>query len=165
MDPTTTREETCGGQQGQRPGDLISGAVLDGRRVAIDVGITSQAKQNQQDPIQHYVNVKLQKYRHVIDNELKQEGIAFRAAVWSQEGRPGRGAREVVDGLAKQTEKYVPGANKTDVRRRLQHEVAARIHILIVKKIEACIPPPTRHQAWLCLGINDYASGATMRDS
>ena len=99
-------------------------AVLDGRRVANDVGITSQAKQTQQDPIQDYANVELQKYRNFIENEMKQEGIAYRAAVWSQEGWPGRDAREVLDGLAKQTEKYVPGAKKADVRRRLQHEVS-----------------------------------------
>ena len=80
--PTTIREETFGSQR-LRPGDLITGAVLDGRRVAIDVGVTSQAQRAQGDPIQNYVNLKLNKYRNVIDHEFRNEVISFRAAVWS----------------------------------------------------------------------------------
>ena len=56
--------------------------------MAIDVGITSQAQRTRGDPIQHYVNVKLNKYRNVIENGMHNEGISFRAAVWTQEGRP-----------------------------------------------------------------------------
>ena len=82
VDPTTTREETlCGSRL--RPGDLMTGAGLDGRRVAIDVGVTSQAQRAQGDPIQNYVNLKLNKYRNVIDHEFRNEVISFRAAVWS----------------------------------------------------------------------------------
>ena len=70
--PSTTREETFGGSQRLRPGDLITGAVLDGRRVAIDVGVNSQAQRAPGDPIQNYVNLKLNKYRHIIKNELRK---------------------------------------------------------------------------------------------
>jgi len=57
IDPTTSREETYGDAR-LRPGDVITNAVLDGRRVAIDVGVTSQAKCTQGDPIQDYQNKK-----------------------------------------------------------------------------------------------------------
>ena len=69
-DPTTTREETFGESQRLRPGDIITNAVIDGRRVAIDVGITSQAKQTQGDPIQYYANSKFAKYRRTIQIKL-----------------------------------------------------------------------------------------------
>ena len=103
VDPTTTREDAFGGNQRLRPGDLITGAILDGRRVAVDVGVTSQARRTPGDPIQYYVNYKLNKYRHVIDHDFRNEGISFRADVWA-EGRPGRDARKVVDALCKQSE-------------------------------------------------------------
>ena len=80
--------------------------------MAIDVGITSQAKRTQGDPIQHYATSKLSKYRRIIENELQPDGISFRAAIWSQEGRPGKDAHEVIEGLAYQAEKYVLGASK-----------------------------------------------------
>ena len=80
--------------------------------MAIDVGVTSQAKRTQRDPIQAYANSKFAKYKRTIQNELHPEGMSFRAAIWSQEGRPGRGAHEVIEGLAYQTEKYIPGARK-----------------------------------------------------
>ena len=103
IDPTTSREETCGDPHRLRPGDVITNAVLDGRRVAIDVGVKSQAKRSQGDPIQDYANTKLTKYRRTIQNELHPEGISFRAAIWSQEGRPGKDAHEVIEVLAYQT--------------------------------------------------------------
>jgi hypothetical protein len=104
IDPTTSREESFGDSQRLRPGDIITNAVLDGRRVAIDVGVTSQAKRSQGDPIQDYATTKLIKYRRTIRNELHPEGISFRAAIWSQEGRPGKDAQEVIEGFAYQTE-------------------------------------------------------------
>ena len=103
IDPTTSREETLGDAQRLRPGDIITNAVLDGTRVAIDVGITSQAKRTQGDPIQEYANTKFSKYKRIIQNELHPDGISFRAAIWTQEGRPGKDAHEVVEGLAYQT--------------------------------------------------------------
>ena len=112
VDPTTTREETFGDTQRLRPGDIITNAIIEGRRVAIDVGVTSQAKCTQGDPIQAYANTKFAKYKSTIQNELHPEGISFRAAIWSQEGRPGRDAHEVIEGHACQTEKYIPGAWK-----------------------------------------------------
>ena len=80
--------------------------------MAIDVGITSQAKRTQGVPIQNYANSKLTKYRRTIQNELHPEGTSFRAAIWSQEGCPGKDAHEVIEGLSYQTEKYIPGARK-----------------------------------------------------
>ena len=56
IDPTTSREETYGDAR-LRPGDVITNAALDGRRMAIDVGVTSQAKCTQGDPIQDYQNI------------------------------------------------------------------------------------------------------------
>ena len=97
--------------------------MLDGRRVAIDVGITSQAKRPQGDPIQDYANTQLTKYIRIIQNELHPEGISFRAAIWTQEGRPGKDAHKVIEGLAYQTEQYIPGARKKEVRERLRHEI------------------------------------------
>jgi len=89
---TTSREEAFGDAARLRPGDIITNAVLDGRRVAIDVGITSQANKTQGDPIQNYANTKLHKYRRIIQNELQPDGISFRAAIWTQE-RPTRQGR------------------------------------------------------------------------
>jgi hypothetical protein len=110
IDPTTSREETFGDTQRLRPGDIITNAILDGRRVAVDLGITSQAKRTQGDPIQHYANLQFSKYRRTIQNELHPDVISFRAAIWSQEGRPGKDAHEVIEGLSYQTEKYIPVA-------------------------------------------------------
>ena len=89
IDPTTSREESFGETHRLRPGDGITNAVLDGRRVAIDVGITSQARRSQGDPIQEYANIKLTKYRLTTQHDLLPAGISFRAAIWTQEGRPG----------------------------------------------------------------------------
>ena len=164
VDPTTTREETFGESQRLRPGDIITNAVIDGRRVAIDVGIASQAKHTQGDPIQDYANTKFAKHRHTIQNELHPEGISFRAAIWSQEGRPGRDAHEVIEGLAYQTEKYIPGARKKEVRERLRHEITTHPQARIVNMIRACTPPPTGQQAWLCLGESDSSPGSIHTD-
>ncbi|MFM7988301.1 MAG: hypothetical protein ACKPKO_54205, partial [Candidatus Fonsibacter sp.] len=95
--------------------------LLDGRRIAIDFGITGQAKRTQGDPIPDYAQRQFHKYRHTIQNDLMPEGIAFRAAIWSQEGRPGKDAVEVIEGLSHQADKYRPKARKTEVRERLQH--------------------------------------------
>ena len=105
IDPSTTKEEVATGSDRLRPGGIATGTVIDGHRVAIDVGVASQAQRPQGGPIRNYVNLKLNTHRHVIDHEFRNEGISFRAAVWSQEGRPGRDAREVIDGLARHTEK------------------------------------------------------------
>ena len=78
--------------------------------MAIYVGTPSKAKRTHGDPIQNYANTKLTKYRRTIQNELHPEGTSFRAAIWSQEGRPGKDAHEVIEGLSYQTEKYIPGA-------------------------------------------------------
>ena len=86
---------------------------------------------------------------------MEREGLLFRAAVWSQEGRPGRDAREVLDGLANMTQKCQPGADKKNVRRRLNHEISVQCQIRMVNTINACIPPPTGQAAWICLGVND----------
>ena len=83
VDPTTTREDTFAGTQRQRPGDLTTGVLIDGRRVAIDIGSTSQSQKTPGNPFQDYVNLKLTKYRGIIENEFRAEGICFRAAVWS----------------------------------------------------------------------------------
>ena len=111
IDPTTSREETYGDAR-LRPGDVITNAVLDGRNMAIDVGVTSQAKRTQGDPIQDYQYKKINKYRHIIQNEFLLEGICFRAAIWTQEGRPGKDAIEVIEGLARQAEKILTGGTK-----------------------------------------------------
>ena len=37
IDPTTSREETFGDTQRLRPGHVITNAVVDGRKMAIDV--------------------------------------------------------------------------------------------------------------------------------
>ena len=155
IDPTTSREETFGDTQRLRPGDVITNAVLDGRRMAIDVGVTSQAKRTQGDPIQDYEYKGINKYRQVIYNELLPEGTCFRAAIWTQEGRPGKDAIEVIEGLARQAEKYLPGAQKKDVRERLRHEITTQLQTRIVKMIRTCIPPPQGQQAWLCLGSDE----------
>ncbi|MFM7989947.1 MAG: hypothetical protein ACKPKO_62600, partial [Candidatus Fonsibacter sp.] len=65
-DTNTTREEHCGDNQRLRPGYVITNAIIDGRRVAVDAGVTSQAKRTQGDPIQQYAITKLHKYRHTI---------------------------------------------------------------------------------------------------
>ncbi|MFM7988988.1 MAG: hypothetical protein ACKPKO_57715, partial [Candidatus Fonsibacter sp.] len=152
IDPNTTREEHFGDNQRLRPGDVITNAIIDGRRVAVAVGVTSQAKRTQGDPIQHHAMTKLHKYRHTIQNDLMPEGITFRAAIWSQEGRPGKDAVEVIEGLSHQADKYLPNARKTEVRERLQHEITTQLHIRIVNMIRACLPPSAGQQAWLCLG-------------
>ena len=139
--------------------------MLDGRRVAIDVGVTSQSKKAQGDPIQHYANTKLSKYKRIIQNELLPDGISFRAAIWSQEGRPGKDAHDVIEGLAYQAEKYIPGANKKQVRERLRHEITTQLQTRIVKMIRACVPPPTGQQAWLCLGDTDSSEDLQHHDS
>ena len=159
IDPTTSRGEMFGDAQRLRPGDIITNAVPDGRRVAIDVGITSQAKLSQGDPIQDYANTKFSKYKRIIQNELHPDGISFRVAIWSQEGRPGRDAHEVIEGLPYQAEKYIPGSNKK-VRERLRHEITTQLQSRIVSMIRACIPPPTGQQAWLCLGDSDTSQDA-----
>ena len=123
--------------------------------MAIDVGVTSQAKRTQGDPIQDYQYKKINKYRHIIQNEFLPEGICFRAAIWTQEGRPGKDAIEVIEGLARQAEKYLPGALKKDVRERLRHEITTQLQTRIVKMIRTCIPPPQGQQAWLCLGSDE----------
>ena len=138
--PSTTREENFGDEQRLRPGDLITTAVVEGRKVAVDVGVTSQAKRTQRDPVEDYAHLKLRKYRRIIDSELTPEGIAFRAAVWSQEGRPGKDAVAVIEGLCHQSDKYIPHSRKTEVRERLQHEITDQLQIRIVKMIRACIP-------------------------
>ncbi|MFM7984947.1 MAG: hypothetical protein ACKPKO_37070, partial [Candidatus Fonsibacter sp.] len=51
IDPSTTREETFGDNQRLRPGDVITTAILEGHKVAVDVGVTSQSKRTQRDPI------------------------------------------------------------------------------------------------------------------
>ena len=132
--------------------------------MAIDDGVASQAQRAQGDPIQNYVKLKLNKHRRVIEHEFRNEGISVRAVVWSQEGRPGRDAREVVDGLAKHTEKYVPGATKSTARQRLQHEFATQLQMCNDKMIRACVPPSTGHQAGLRLELHDNTPTQTMND-
>ena len=142
IDPTTSREETFGDTQRLRPGGVITNAVLDGRRMAIDVGVTSQAKRTQGDPIQDYEHNEVSKYRHVFYDELLPEGTCFRAAIRTQEGRLGKDAIEVIEGLARQAEQCLPGAQKKDVRERLRHEITTQLQVRIVKIIRTCIPPP-----------------------
>ena len=165
IDPTTPREATFGDSTRLRPGDIITNAVLDGRRVAIDVGIASQANQTQGDPIQNYANTKLRKYRRIIENELHADGISFRAAIWKQEGRPGKDAHEIIEGLAYQAEKYLPNANKKEVRVRLRHEITTQLQARIVKMIRACVPPPSGQPAWLRLGESDTTQDSPHYDS
>ena len=78
---------------------MIANAVLDGRRVAIDVGIASEAKRTQGDPIQDSAQIKLHKHRFPIHNELLPKGISFRAAIWTQDC-PGKDVCEVIEGLS-----------------------------------------------------------------
>ena len=156
IDHSTTKEEVTTGEvttgpDRLRPGDIVTG-VIDGQRVAIDVGLTSQARRTPIDPVHQYAIDKVAKYRHLIDGEMWRAGLLFRAAIWSQKGRPGRDAREVVDGLSNLTHKYIPGTNKTDVRKRLTHEISVHCQIRIVNMINACIPPPSGQAAWICLG-------------
>ncbi|MFM7987326.1 MAG: hypothetical protein ACKPKO_49235, partial [Candidatus Fonsibacter sp.] len=147
-----------GDNQRLRPGDVITTAILEGHKVAVDVGVTSQSKRTQRDPIQDYADHTTHKYKRIIENELRPEGIAFRAAIWTQEGRPGKDAIAVIEGLSHQAEKYVPNARKSDVRERLQHEITTQLQIRLVKVIRACIPPPAGQQAWLCLGEDPESS-------
>ena len=54
--------------------------------------------------MQDYANHKINQYRHVFEHDLRNAGIACRAEVLTQEGRPGRDAREVINGLCKHLE-------------------------------------------------------------
>ena len=63
IDPTTSRGEIFGDAHRLRLGGIVVNAVIDGRRVAIDVGVTSQAKRSQGGPIQDYANTKLTKWQ------------------------------------------------------------------------------------------------------
>ena len=113
-----------------------------------------QARRTPQGPVHQYALDKVHKYRHLIEGEMRREGLVFRAAIWSQEGRPGRDAREVVDGLTNMTHKHQPGTIKTDIRQRLTHEIAVQCQIRLANMINACLPTPTGQAAWIYLGLD-----------
>lgn len=69
---------------------------------------------------------KLHKYGHTIQNEPLPEGISFRAASLTKEGRIGKDAREVIEGRAYQVDKYLPRARDGEVRYCLRHAIAAQ---------------------------------------
>ena len=83
IDPSTTKEEVATGPDRLRPGDIVTGVAIDGQRVAIDVGVTSQARRTPLDLVYQYAIGKINKYRHLIDGEMRREGLLSKAAVWS----------------------------------------------------------------------------------
>ena len=123
VDPTTTKEEATEGEQKLRPGDVESYAFLPGARTAVDVGITSQDSTRPGDCTAHYAREKFMKYRNAIRQQYSRDGICWRAAIFSQEGRPGTDAVSVLDGLASQAARYAGAEDHPNVRRRLAHEV------------------------------------------
>ena len=147
---------------------MVLGAVIDGQRVAIDVGLTSQARRTPQDLVHQYAFDKVHKYGRLIEGEMRRAGLVFRAAIWSQEGRPGRDAREVVDGLTNMAHKHQPGTIKTDIRQRLTHEIAVQCQIRLANLVNAGLPTPTGQSAWICLGLDtnspDHITQASNED-
>ena len=85
---------------------------------------------------------------------MRREELLFRAASWSQEGRPSRDAREVLDGLSNMTHKHQPGTDKTELRKRLTYEISVQCQTGLVNMIHACIQRPSGQAAWICLGID-----------
>ena len=132
-----------------RPGDIVTGAVIDGQRVAIDVGVTSPARRAPLGPVHQYALGKVKQYKHLIEGEMRREGLLFRAAIWSQEGRPCRDAREVLDGLSNMTYKRQPGTDKTEILKRLTHEISVQCQTRLVNMIHACSPRPSGQAAWI----------------
>ena len=111
IDPSTTNEEVSMGAARLRPGGITTGALVDAKCVAVDVGIPSQAKRTPTDPVHQSAIQQAAKHITLLEGDLQQEDILFRAAIWSQEGRPERDARQVLDGMTNMAHKYVPGAN------------------------------------------------------
>ena len=151
-DPTTVREEAAPGDDKQRPGDVVSNAFLLGRRTAVDVGICSQDSTRPGDPAVHYAVAKRRKYQGVIERCYSREGIAFRAAIFTQEGRPGNDARDILDGLANAVTSGGTDGRMKRVRKRLAHEVTVQIQARLAKMIHACLQPPRGDAARVIFG-------------
>lgn len=158
IDPSTTKEEVATGPGRLRPGDIVTGAVIYGQRVAIDVGLTTQARRTPTGPVHQHALDKNKTYKHLIEGEMRHAGLLFRAAIWSQEGRPGRDAREVIDGLVNMTHKYQPGTNGTVIRQRLKHELSVQCPIRLANRINACVPTPTGLAACIFFGLDLQAT-------
>ena len=74
-DPTTVREEVDSSEYRLRPGDLATAGCVDGRRTAIDVGVTSQDRKCVGDSVHEYAVAKSNKYtrrRHGIHPEQRR---------------------------------------------------------------------------------------------
>ena len=156
IDPSSVKEEVVRSvEEKLRPADLTTLGIFDGKRTAVDVGITSQASTRTGDPTEHYAREKYRKYRHIIRNEYPRDGIIWRAAIWTQEGRPGADASSIVEGLATMAGASVPGATKTDVRKRLRHEIGVQIQLRLARMIHACIPAPKGDAALILHGEED----------
>ena len=67
-----------------RPGDPTSAGIFDGRRVAADIGVTSQARQCPEGPVHEYAVSKNKQRASAINNDLKPKHVALRAAIWPQ---------------------------------------------------------------------------------
>ena len=130
IDPTTTKEEIAPGMTRVRPGGITTSAVLDGKTVPIDIGITSQAQGTPGDPVHNNATSDTTRITE------------RRTSVQSSNMEPGgQDAQELINGVANMS-KNTPGAKANSVR-RLQHEISIQCHIRLVSMIQACIPPPT----------------------
>ena len=69
IDPTTTKEEVSTGADRLRPGGITTSAAIGGQRLAINIGITFEARRTPLDPVYQYALEKVQQYRHLIDGD------------------------------------------------------------------------------------------------
>ena len=108
--------------------------------------------------------------------------VAFRAAIWSQEGRPGEGAKYVLHGMAHYPAKYAPGERARDVRTRPAHAVTTqhyanalllrrllrtwnwRVHLAVLQR-RAEAPRRAALLAWRLRQAQRLAAARTLNDS
>ena len=109
-DPTAVREEVVAGDQLLRPGDITTSGILDRKRAAIDVGITSRGRQCSIDPVHDYFCPRV--LQHLVRTQ--------RYRVYGGDLVPGRttgeGAKYIISRLCNYAEKYHPDTPAKDVQ-------------------------------------------------
>ena len=104
------------------------------------------------------------KYKQLIEGEFQREGIAFRAAILSQAGRPGKDAREVVEALARMADTNAhPGPTHAKLDEDLTMESIPNSSFIWSEcYVCTCIPPPRGETALVCRGVHQNQSDETI---
>ena len=153
IDPNAVKEGAgLTEEPGLRPGDLTTDGVTPGKTAAVAVGVVCQAAKTGKDRVREYEGGKCDKYCSVLNKDLVRNGLVFVPAVWSQEGRPGVGAKKVLRGLSTCVARYGMGSSAKGVVRRLAREITTSLQLGLARMIRTCLGDCSDREQWLLTG-------------